>query len=166
MTKARSCGLSRGQSASGFTLVEVIISITVLIIIGALGLSSFYNARDSKNLDIIADGLDSTLEQAKGDATAGKNGTHAGVRFDITSYTYFSGPIYIEGAAGNKITYLPTGWRLATSTSFSKTSVMFNHLTGAVNATGTITISKTSNNGTGTTRLITVGSAGDISVIR
>lgn len=166
MTNTRLCGLSRIHRSAGFTLTEVLISIGILIVIGALCVSAFLNARTSKNLDVITDGLNAVLEQAKGDAIAGKNASMTGVRFDTTSYTYFSGSTYTAGAAANKVTNLPSGWRLSTSTSFGQTYVYFNRLTGSVNATGTITISKISNNSTSTTRYITVGSAGDISVIR
>jgi hypothetical protein len=106
------------------------------------------------------------MEQAKGDAIAGKNAANAGVHFDATSYAYFTGSTYTADAATNKVSILPSGWRLSTSTSFGQSQVLFNHLTGSVTATGTITISKISGNATSTTRYITVGSAGDISVIR
>ncbi|HEX7724804.1 MAG TPA: hypothetical protein VF438_03670 [Candidatus Paceibacterota bacterium] len=167
MTKMRACGLS-GCSASrgGFTYVEVAISLAVLVIIGAIGISTFYGARDSKNLDVITDGLDSVLEQAKADAIAGKNASSFGVYFDTTSYTYFSGSTYTAGASTNKIVNLPGGWKLATSTGNPASVIVFNHLTGTAVATGTITISKTTANSTSTIRSISVGTAGDISVIR
>jgi prepilin-type N-terminal cleavage/methylation domain-containing protein len=162
MTKTRRRVLSFG----GFTLPEVLISIAVLTIIGAIGITAFYGARDSKNLDIITDGIDSVLEQAKADAIAGKNAANFGVHFDTASYAYFSGSTYTAGAATNKVVNLPGGWRLATSSALTSSAIIFTHLTGTAVATGTITISKISNNSTSTTRYITVGSGGDISVIR
>ena len=162
MTKA----CRRVLSLDGFTLPEVLISLAVLGIIGAIGITAFYNARDSKNLDVITDGVDSVLEQAKSDAIAGKNASNFGVYFDTASYTYFAGSSYTAGASTNKIANLPGGWKLATSSALTSSAIVFNHLTGTAVATGTITISKTSNNSAGTTRYITVGSGGDISVIR
>ena len=149
------------MSKRGFTLIEVVISLAVLIIIGAIGISAFLNARDSKNLDTITDGLEAVLNQAKSDAVAGKNAANFGVEFDRTSFTYFMGSSYSAGATTNQTTLLPAGWAISTSTSNRLSYITFNHLTGTAQATGTVTVSK----GT-SSRAIVIGSAGDITVIR
>lgn len=148
----------------GFTLVEVIISIFVLIIIGGIGISAFYSAKDSKNLDVLTDGLDFTLEQAKADAIAGKNASDYGVQFDNGSFTYFMGSSYTPGAATNKVTALPGGWTLGTTTSSGKSYIVFSHLTGLAQATGTIKVSKSLN--PALLHSITIGPSGDITVVK
>lgn len=149
------------MSKRGFTLVEVIISLMVISIIGGIGISAFLNARDSKNLDTISDGLEAVLNQAKSDAVAGKNSSNFGVEFDKGSFTYFAGSSYSAGATTNQTTLLPAGWAISTSTSNHLSYITFNHLSGTAQATGTITISKGASS-----RVITIGSAGDITVIR
>jgi prepilin-type N-terminal cleavage/methylation domain-containing protein len=148
----------------GFTLIEVLISVAVIVIIGAIGISSLYNARDSKNLDAVADGLDAVLEQAKSDAIAGKSAASYGVWFDSGSYAYFQGSAYSAGAGTNKVTILPGGWKLSTTTSSGRSYIVFTHLTGAAQATGTVTVSKIAD--PSLARSISIGSAGDITVIR
>ena len=148
----------------GFTFVEVLISIFVLILLGSIGVTAFISSRDSKNLDVITDGLDSTLELAKSDAIAGKNASNFGVEFDSGSYTYFAGSAYSAGTATNKVTLLPTGWKLSTTTSSGRSYIVFNHLTGTAQATGTITVSNIAN--ASSTRSVSVGASGDITVIK
>lgn len=149
------------MSRRAFTLVELVISLAVIAIIGGIGISALLNARDSKNLDVISDGIEATLSQARSDAIAGKNSSSFGVEFESGSYTFFMGSTYSGGTAPSGVTLLPGGWVIGTSTSNGVSYIVFNHLTGTAQATGTITVSKGS-----LTRTITIGPAGTITVVK
>lgn len=152
------------EKPRGFTVVEVLISIAIIAVIGALGISAFYGARPAKHLEVITDGLESTLTKAKADAMAGKYGSNFGVLFASTSYSYFVGSSYDASTSTNRITDLPEGWQIGTTTGNGSSYVVFTRLSGAAQTTATVTITYLPD--PALTRQITIGPSGNISVIK
>lgn len=148
----------------GFTFIEITISILVLSIIGLLGIYAFLNTRNNKTLDIVSNNLVSTLEKAKSEALAGKDGLAYGVYVASTSFVYFSGSTYNPSDTQNRYTAIDSGWRLATTSSSGGSEFVFRRLSGNPTATGTITIINLSN--TSQQRKVTIGQTGNISVIK
>ncbi len=124
----------------GFSFVEVSIALLILLILGALGINAFLNAKTTKNLEIISTGLVFTLNQARSDALAGKNSSAYGVHIASTSYSYFAGGTYNPSASDNRINNIPSGWRLSTSTSNGESQFVFRRLSGNSTASGTVSV--------------------------
>jgi prepilin-type N-terminal cleavage/methylation domain-containing protein len=155
--------MNRYSLYHGFTLIELIVAISIIAIIGGISVSTFYTARPSKERGTIADGIAAVLEQAKADAIAGKNGENYGVYFASTSYVYFGGNSYNSSDSNNKNYQIPSGWQL-NETIPGGSSVIFIRITGLPQAIGTITASLTSGGASSTS--VSVGSGGDINVIK
>ena len=149
----------------GFTAVELVVVIFIILLIMAMGTVSFYNSGSAKRLDTITDGLVFTIEQARSDTLAGKAGRSYGVRFDVGSYTLFTSTTYDSSSTTNKINILPSGWKLSTTTQNPAiTSIYFRRLTGFPQATTTVQVSNTAN--PALKRDVVIGSQGNISVVK
>jgi prepilin-type N-terminal cleavage/methylation domain-containing protein len=147
----------------GFTLVEILTSIAIIILVFGIGTYAFVSAKRSASLNTATDGLVFMLDQAKTNALAGKNGQNFGVYFDTYSYTYFAGSSYSVSNASNVVRQLGSGYKLTISLSAVGSTTIFSRLTGVPSATGTITVTDTSSSKTQT---VTVGNQGEITVVK
>ncbi len=152
------------KAQAGFSLIEILISLAICVLLLTIGSVAFVNSRSAKQLDTITDSIASKLEEARAAAISGKNGTNFGVAFSSTTYTYWSGSSYSAGATGNIVYPLTSGFSISSTIPGSTFSIRFSRVSGTPSATGTITITK--NGSSSTTDSITVGSLGDITVIK
>lgn len=150
------------SKASGFTLTEMIVALSIMILIGAMGIGVFYSSKKTKTLDVITDGLNFTMELARSDALTGKGGSNFGIFVATSSYTYFMGSFYVDGSASNRTTAIPSGWLLSTSTGNGSSAIVFLRLLGTPQAMATVTVSNIGD--PSLTRSLVVGSQGNISV--
>ena len=148
----------------GFTFTEFMLAALILIILGAIGITAFYNSRTAKGLDAITDGLVFTLNKARSESINGNSLSQYGVLIASTSYTYFKGSGYDPAGADNKINDLPSGWNLSTTTSNGSSEVVFSRLTGTAQADATIKVMNLAN--TSLKRDIVVDTQGGITVVR
>ncbi len=151
-------------SRRGFTLTEAVISIAILILLSAIGLTSFYSSKSTKSLETITDGVDIALERAKSEAMAGKDGSSFGVYIEPSAYHIFPGSTYVAGDPDNKTATVPSGWSLSVTVQGGGSSIVFGRLTGVPQNMATVTISSIQD--PSLTDSIIVGQSGDISVIK
>jgi prepilin-type N-terminal cleavage/methylation domain-containing protein len=154
---------SKHCSKSGMTLVEIIVVLTIMAIIFGIGTYTLVSARKSATLNTLTDSVASTLEQARSSALSGKGGVSYGVKFASTSYTYFASP-YVQNDPDNRTSGVSTGFELSNTYTSNGGIVIFSRLTGAPQATGTITIINMAN--TSQSKMIQIGSQGDITVVK
>jgi len=152
---------SKRGSNRAFTMAEVLISIAIIVILIAMGLYAFISAKKQANISTTADTIAAKLEEAKANSFQGKNGTTYGLKVSSTTFTTFTGSSYSSSDPSNPVYAIPSGVTLNTTLPYPNYYVYFNRLTGAPNISGSITIS-----GTGSSTIITIGSLGDISVIK
>ena len=156
---------SQSSYTRGFSLLEILISLAILILITSITMYSFSAMRAKKQLEIATDSLSFKLEEAKAYALTGKGGTNFGVAFpSTTTYVYFVGSTYSISSLTNATITLPLNLRIATSLSSGASTISFSRLTGASSATGTITLTDITRSMT--TATVTIGTLGDISVIK
>lgn len=147
----------------GLTLIEILIVVIVIAVIASIGISAFIGQRSKREIQTIADGIVMTLGRAKADALSGKNGSSFGVYFSSTTYSYFTGPIY--NASDTSATYTSISSQyVITDTVPGSTSIVFSRLTGFPVATGTVTV--TDSTDSSNKKIISIGTNGDISVIQ
>ena len=144
----------------GFSLLEMLVVIAVLIVISTVVISRMSAAKSQKAAITAADNILFTLEEAKQNAVAGKYGTAHGVHFASSTYTSFSGTSYSPSGEYNRSFSAPGGIVVATQLSGGAVDVVFARLTGAPSVTGTIVVEY----GESAERVISIGPGGDISI--
>lgn len=148
----------------GFTLVEILVSLAIILLLMGIGAYALIASRTAKQLDTMTDSITAKLEEAKSNAISGKNGTNFGLAFSTTTYVYWSGSSYSPGNANNLTYPVTNGFSITSTIPGTDHAIMFARITGLPNATGSITI--TSNQNASTTDTITIGTLGDITVVK
>ena len=151
------------KHTSGFTLIEIFISLTIIIGIGASLLFLLGNKKTGalqSNAEIIA----ARLSEVQSRAIAGVSGSSWGMHFNNVTST---SPFYdvFEGSSYSTTTYQyqPTNEiEFQTPASGTSTDIAFTRLTGRIGATSTIVIRLKLN--TSETKTITVTPMGEITV--
>lgn len=148
----------------GITLAEIMVSIAIIALLAAIGITSFLNSRSAKQLETTTDAVAARLHEAKTSAISGKNGTNFGVAFSSTTYTLWRGSSYDANSINNRVVTIPSGLTINTNLPGPSYSIMFTRITGTPSTSGNITVSKT--NDASTSDTISVGAFGDITVIK
>lgn len=116
----------QNQTQKGFTFIEMIISLSLLVMISTLILVSFNSLNNKQSLDKQIDFIKSSINQTRTNAINSKNGLDQNIKFSTTSITY-----------DNKIINLENNISLSSYTTGTNT-VSFSRLSGFPNATGTL----------------------------
>lgn len=148
----------------GFTFVEVLIVLAVLVIVSALSIVALHTLTKKTDLDTTRDNIISTLNIARNKTLASEEATQYGVYFDDSSdpdrYIFFQGQNYAT-ASFEEIHNLPSSIEIS-SISFNGggNEVVFRRLEGKTDNYGSITIRFSA---TSETRIIYVYPSGEIS---
>ena len=73
----------------GFTLLELVITTSILVVVGSLGLASFVNSRNVRSLTTSAQDVVSILRVAQSKALAGEDNSVWGVRLEQSRFSLF-----------------------------------------------------------------------------
>lgn len=147
----------------GFSLIEILLALFILGVLLTIAVYSFKGAEKEKELDIAVQTLAVRLEEAKGNAVSGKFGQKFGIKFDVTSYTFFSGDVFDPANTENRVVDLPVGFEITEDIPSADNTIIFSRLIGTPSATGTVTITNTSD--PTLTAGVAVGELGDVTVI-
>jgi Tfp pilus assembly protein FimT len=126
---------TQGNHNFGFTVMETLIVISIIVILVSISVSTFRNMSNSQVLDISVLNVMSVLNSARSEAISSKNATTSGVRIlndKVISYQGFYGNLNQETSLSNLV-------RISTSTGIG-TDIVFNNVTGLTSSSGTITI--------------------------
>jgi prepilin-type N-terminal cleavage/methylation domain-containing protein len=111
----------------GFTLIEILITITILSIIGGIGVVSLSNYKNRHSFDLDTTNVLEVLRSAQNKAILGERGTSWGVKFtsyaDGGYYELFSGSGYATSSVSLHQTLTGTTRFSSPSSGFSKTVV-------------------------------------------
>ncbi len=140
------------------TLLEILISVSILVLIVSISTKTFTSFFSSSQLDQSVQGAISILEKAKEDTIGGKGGNSYGVHFATTSITIFSGNSYVSGTNGNIVQNLPNGIEVSSINLLgSDANVVFSPISGETSSSGTIVFLNTRDNSTSTIRIYATG---------
>lgn len=151
------------HSVSGFTLIEMILTIGVLSILGGLGVYSYANSYRVNLLNNTAEEIVSLARFAQQESMSQKNANASGVRFDnINSSSPFVAVFSGSYAPAN----IKEHYQLSAQVSFSSpavgssTEITFSKLSGLPNMPESVVLML---RGSSLTKTITINASGGIS---
>jgi len=129
------------QGERGFTLVEILISIAVLIVI-SFGIFRVFNSFDENQaLQKDAAKVISVLEKARQQTLFSRDSSQYGVHFNINQVVLFKGDFYSSSDEDNVRTTLHSKVNISSKNlSGGGDEVVFERLSGETNQGGTITL--------------------------
>lgn len=138
----------------GFTLLEVILSLTVVVILTGLSLPVYRTLMTKNDLDVATVTVVQTLRRAQTLSIAVDGDTNWGVKVQSEGITLFKGTSYaLRDSTFDETFAIPT-----TITTGGVSETIFSKLLGAPQTTGTITLSTDNNSSS-----ITLNSKGMVS---
>ena len=144
----------------GYTIVEILIVLSVLALVIAVFLPSFQKIREGQVLKNAASEVFSALDKARSQGLASYNSLEYGVHFETNKITIFSGTIYSSSATDNlDIAITLPAYISAITLTGGAVDLYFDRLSGAPNKTGTITVSNSS-----LSKTITISATGTASM--
>ena len=147
----------------GFTLIEIIIAITIAAILFAIIVSGFSGLRQNSDMNLAVDDSISFLQDARAKTLSSVNTSAYGVHFETTKFVLFQGGTYNAGDSTNKIRLLPSTIEIsAYSFNGGGSDVVFKRLTGETGSYGSVTFRQTNN--PSVTKTIQILSTGLVSV--
>ncbi|MBN1778637.1 MAG: prepilin-type N-terminal cleavage/methylation domain-containing protein [Candidatus Buchananbacteria bacterium] len=121
---------------SGFTLLELLLSIALLAIIAGIGIPIYHSLQTKNNLDVAVVTIVQDLRRAQIAARASDGDTSWGVYIQSDSITFYQGSSYgSRNTSYDEIADLPTN-----ITPSGLSDIVFSKFTGLPQLTGTITL--------------------------
>ncbi len=149
--------MHRRTSYRGFTLIEIIVAVAILMTFVTVTVivfrEIFWSAGESVGVQEVAD----ALREARNNSIAAKSDSVYGVLVATSSITRFVGPTYSPSSASNTVYYFEAGAYATGTLVLNSTSIVFSRLTGMPSATGTIILVGSGGESTST---ITIGATG------
>lgn len=137
--------MSQIENDSGFTLIEILIVISILSILVGLGLFIGIDFYRGYNLRLERNVAASVLQKARNQSMNNIGQSNHGVYIKDNGFTIFQGPSYV----GRNISFDQTILSNPSITRSGLNEIVFSQLSGQSNASGTIIL----NNGTSSTTI-------------
>lgn len=139
----------------GFTLLELLISITLVLIISGIVYSSFSALNNRQILDQEIARIKSYIEKSRMNSLNSKNGNEHGIRFASSSIT----TVEVTATSTQNVFTQNNTIKLVGST-LGTTTLTFARISGLPNATGVLTYTYSSGTTVIATSTITINGAG------
>lgn len=144
---------------TGFTAVEILIGLAVVLVIFSIALGPLKSFRDNQILASDTENVLSLLKEARSQTVFSKNSSQYGVRFEPGRAVLFPGTIFSEPNANNKELPLHNGLTISNwSLNGGGQEVVFERLTGKTSQFGSVTISLKNN--PAKVKIINIGETG------
>lgn len=115
----------RKKTKNGFTLYEIMISISLFMFLSVMSIPVYNNYRDKAILNMECNNIINVLNFAQSQAIASKHGTVHGVKLEQTKYILFEGA---WNSGGDKIEFEINDNIIVSST--GNEEIVFNRLSG------------------------------------
>jgi type II secretory pathway pseudopilin PulG len=141
------------KASGGFTLIELILSLSIIMVLTGLSIPVYAAYNNRSNLDISAQTVAETFRRAEAYSRAAKNDSGWGVHIESESITLFKGTAYASrDTAYDELTALSSS--IASS---GLTDIYFTKITGVPTTSGTTTLAFINTNDTRAINVSTVG---------
>lgn len=127
------------QSA-GFTLIEILFSVAIIALIGALSLVSFVNSRRVRDLTVAGQMTLSVLRTAQTNASAGKNASQWGVHLEQKKIVLFQGSAYVGAVASTSYPLSSDVEIVSVALAGGGQDAIFKRINGTTDQPGTFTV--------------------------
>jgi len=148
------------ENLRGFTLIEIIVVISIAMLVTVIAYTSFSNLNRSQALDKELLSVVSILNEARSLTLSSKNDSQYGVHFEVDKVVLFTGSVYTSGASTNISTNLNPAVSITAIALGGGSDVVFQRLSGNANQTGTVTLTLKAS--PGTSRTVTIFATGII----
>ncbi len=152
---------TRSKNSSGFSLIEILISVAILVLVSFLALAALSVLPKQVTLDSTSQGILSVLRLARSQTLGSKGADTYGVYFETGKYVLFKGDTYVSGASENKEYTLSDVEINSISLTGGGSSVVFDRIRGTTASDGTIQIRLTRD--TARTATIQINPSGQVS---
>jgi prepilin-type N-terminal cleavage/methylation domain-containing protein len=140
------------ERQKGFSLLELVIVISIGIILTSISITTFYSVSDQQALEKDVDYTISLIEKARLQTVNAKSNSQFGVRLASSSVTLFQGATYVAGSSTNNVFNLSPKVEISEiNLSGNRQNMVFELITGKSNATGTIKFRLKANQSASTT---------------
>lgn len=125
----------------GFTIIEIVIVIAIIVVVSALIIDSFPRLNASQALSKDTAGLIAVLNQARTETLSSRNDSTYGVHVSTNQLTLFMGSSYVVGDSNNvDIPFNSQVMVGSYSLQGGGSDIVFNRLTGETSQYGSITL--------------------------
>lgn len=129
-------------STTGFTIIEVILSLAIVVIVAGVTVSSLSRVNQDKALTLEAQKVISLLVKARSETLSAKGDSAYGVHFEERKAVLFKGSSYSAGASTNEMQPLNDAVKISSVTlTGGGADVLFKKLTGTTAQSGSVTLS-------------------------
>lgn len=143
----------------GYTILEILIVLSVLAVLLAVFLPSFSKIRENQVLKNAASEVFSAIDKARSQGLSSYNSSEYGVHFEDHKIVIFQGTVYSPTDSNNeKILITSPAYISSVNLTGGAVDIYFDRLSGAPSKTGTITVSTPS-----ASKTITVSDTGTAS---
>ncbi len=138
--------------AQGFSLIELIIVISIAMILMAISITTFFSVSDQQSLEKDVNYAIALVEKARLQTVNSKDNSQFSVRFATSSVILFQGPTFVAGSSTNTIFNFSPKVEIATiNLSGGTQNTTFEKITGKSSATGTVKFRLKTNQSASTT---------------
>lgn len=130
--------LYKKTQQSGFTLIEILIAVAIMVLLSALTIAAFSTLNKQVSLDTTSQNILSVLRRARSQTLASENESTYGVHFETSKYVLFKGTSYTNGAAYNKEFNLSETEIYAVTLAGGVSDVVFDRIRGTTSQSGTV----------------------------
>lgn len=160
MTKVSN--FSKPLNQAGFTLIEILVSVVILLIMALLAIASFTTLRQQVEIDSSSQNILSVLRLARSKTLASESEDSYGVHFQADKYVLFKGTSYDSNDATNKDYTLTDSELYSISLTGGGSDVIFNRIRGTTDEYGSVSIRLITD--TTKTRTININNYGQVSI--
>ena len=129
------------QKQKGFTLIEILIVISIVFLLAGTGLISYRFFEKGTELESTAQNILATLKLTQTKTLASEGASQYGVHFENNQYVLFKGDTYQEGAADNKIYQIPSRLEIYDiDLADGGNDIIFQRISGWANQNGTTSL--------------------------
>lgn len=124
---------------TGFTTLEILIAVSILIILSALAIGSLSTFRDARELDRAVDEIFTLVREARSRTLSSEDDSQFGVHFETSNSVLFKGTTFTMGAPSNKTLILSNRVEIY-AINIPGSDVVFERLTGDANPSGDVSV--------------------------